>query len=184
LKLEIRTCFRLVGVLVWLATASFACAGWVREIEIKADPDEDGKRIYSFRFTPDKTCHYKVIEFECFFRQEFPWEDVRGRKYTKVHEPVTFTFRRENIKFVNDLDAFINFRVPVSRKRLVKKYGDKTFNKDAPIKLDRFRVTATANGKTIWDLILRAGGKFDVRALTEERKQPKTSKQESETASK
>lgn len=166
-------------LVAWLAVAGFAHAGWLREIEIKADPDEDGKRIYSFRFTPDETCHYDRIEFECFYRQEFPWEDLRGRKYTKVHEPVTFIFRRDNIKFVNDLDAFVNFRVPVSRKRLVKKYGDKTFNKDAPINLDRFRVTATANRKTIWNLVLRAGGKFDVRALTEERKQEEESKEKS-----
>jgi hypothetical protein len=167
-------------LIAWLAAAGVVHAGWVREIEIKADPDEDGKRIYSFRFTPDKTQTYDRIEFECVYRQEFPWEDMRGRKYNKVHEPVTFIFRRDDIRFVNDLDAFINFRVPVSRKRLVAKYGEKTFNKESPIKLDRFRVTATANKKILWNLVLRAGGKFDVRALTEEKKPPDEAKGQSE----
>jgi len=167
---------RTAILLAWLLSAAVAWAGktnWLREVEIKVDPEEDGKKIYSFRFMPDRTLKYDFIEFECFYRQEFPWEDVRGRKYTKIHEPVTFTYRCKNIRLVNDLDAYIHFRVPTSRKRLVKIHGEKAFNKEAPITVNRFRITGKAGKKVIWNLVLAAGGKFDTRALTEEHKEEK-----------
>lgn len=142
-------------------------ANWVREIEITMDPEEFGQHVFSFRFTPDRTVTYAAMEFEFFYRQKFPWEDVHGRKYTKTHEPVTFIYRRPKVELVNDLDGYVNFRVPISMARLVRKYGKTTFNRDYPITVNRIRLTAMLNGSnTAWEVTLPPAGKIDARALT------------------
>lgn len=139
---------------------------WIREIEISPDPIKDGHQVFAFRFMPDKTVSYDLIEFECTYHQEFPWEDVRGRKYTKVHEPVTFIHRRVGISFVNDLDAYINFRVPMAMPLLIQNYGPTTFNKEAPIAVSRISIVATRGGRKAWSVELPSKGKFDARKLT------------------
>jgi hypothetical protein len=163
-----------IGVFLALGAGAVRAnvTNWIREIEITPDPIRDGHQIFAFRFMPDKTASYDLIAFECTYHQEFPWEDVRGRKYTKIHEPVTFVFRRAGPSFVNDLDAYINFRVPMAMPLLIQSYGPTTFNKEAPISISTIAIVATVNGQTAWSVKLPSKGKFDARPLTPYKEPP------------
>jgi hypothetical protein len=154
----------------WIAQAG--PTNWVREVEIVPEPVQVGHQVFSVRFTPDKTVTYDMIAFECVYRQEFPWEDVRGRKYTKIHEPVTFAFRRPGVSFVAELDAYVNFRVPLAMPLLVQSYGPTAFNKEYPVTVHRIRITATAGGRKAWFMELAAKGRFDARPLTPYKEPP------------
>jgi hypothetical protein len=158
-------------VCITLALASgVACAGEpVREIEITHDPEVKGKTVYTVRMMPAETRSYDAITFECVYHQEFPWVDTRGRKSTKVHEPVTFKYRRTDVELVNDLDAYINFRVPTSREQLDRIYGPKVFNKDHPVTVAHIRMTAVAAGETVWRYDLAAPGKHNIAEHLERR---------------
>jgi len=155
-----------------LIPAVSLAGSWVREMEIRSEPEDQGQKVYMIRFTPGKTVIYDEIAFECVYRQEMPWEDMRGRKYTKVIEPVTFIFRRSSVSFVNELDADINFKVPVSYARLSEKFGLTTFNKAYPISVNRIRITAVAAGAAAWQVELSGEGKFDTGKTTAEKEEP------------
>jgi hypothetical protein len=162
-----------IGLVMALEMAARAnSTNWIREIEITPDPVKDGHQVFAFRFMPDKTASYDLIEFECTYHQEFPWEDVRGRKYTKVHEPVTFIYRRVGVSLVNDLDAYINFRVPMALPLLIQSYGPTTFNKEHPITVSRVAITATAGGQKAWSVTFPSKGRFDARGQTPYREPP------------
>jgi hypothetical protein len=139
----------------------------VREIEITRDPEVRGKTIYTVRMMPSETRSYDAITFECVYHQEFPWIDTRGRKSMKVHEPVTFTHRRADIKLVNDLDAYVNFRVPTSREQLDRIYGPKVFNKEHPVTVARIKMTAVSKGEKVWSYDLEAPGKHNIAEYLE-----------------
>jgi len=164
---------RLVLAAILLAcgvsTAPAGPAEWVSRVRVLADPPKNGQVTYAVRFTPERTLSYEAITFECVYRQEFPWEDFKGRKFTKVLEPVIFTFRRAAVSFVAELDADVNFQVPVDYATLADKYGPTTFNKDYPITINRIRITAVVAGAEAWQVELPgAGGDFDMKALPAE----------------
>ena len=148
-----------MGMGMLLVTVALAGPGeWLQEVEVKSDPDREGLRDYTFRFRPDKTHAVEAITFECVYHQEFPWENVWGKKYTKVIEPVSFTYRQPGVRLTADLDKYISFRMPVSRARLEQKYGPKTFNKDAPIVVDRIIVKAVRGEETVWSFTVPPKG--------------------------
>jgi len=160
-----------------LVPAASLAGSWVREMEIKSEPESQGQKVCMVRFTPEKTVVYDEISFECVYRQEMPWEDIRGRKYTKTIEPVTFIFRRSSVAFVNELDADINFKVPVSYARLSEKFGLTVFNKAYPISINRIKITAVSAGAPAWQVELTGEGKFDTREMTVLKEEPAVSGQ-------
>jgi len=160
----------LLSVTVLLSSS--AHAEWIREIEITSDPEVDGKKIFTVRFMPKKTFKYDRILFDCVYRQELPWENARGKKYTKVYEPVSFTYRHSDVKLVNDLDHYSSFRVPIGLKRLQAIYGPKLFNKVRPITIARMKISGISKGKTIWSYELAAKGKHVIADLKHRRKKP------------
>lgn len=131
---------------------------WLQEIEITSEPERKGKKDFTVRILPGKTHDCDKIIFECIYHQEFPWEDARGRKYTKIHEPVTFKYRRRDIKLVDDLDTYVSFRVPISMKRLATAHGRKVFNKNYPVSVARLKIKAVSGNQTRWSHELKATG--------------------------
>jgi hypothetical protein len=156
------------------AAFAFACllafpmaspAQWFREVQVSSEPELNGKKDYTVKFAPQKTHDCERIVFECVYHQEFPWEDVRGKKYTKVSEPVVFTYRRLDVKFVNELDNYLSFKVPVSLPLLEEAYGPRVFNKQHPVSIPRIRIAAYVQDKPIWAYELKTESKFDGAAL-------------------
>ena len=142
------------------------------EIEVSSEPGEDGVRVYTVRLAPDRTATYDLIVYDCVYRQEFPWENFRGKKYTKVHEPVSFVYREKVPRLVAELDHYTNFRVPLSMERLVAAYGHKVFNKDEAVTVDRIRISALKGGVTQWIYEVPAQGKQSGAKLTACLKEP------------
>jgi len=155
-------------VLGWMACLALLHLGLaagaiddLREAEMTIeDEPEIGKAIYTFRFLPAKSQVADKLVFECVYRQVFVVENSRGERFEKVHEPEVFKVERRNEKFVDELDLYINFRVPTSRERIVQAFGKGIFNEQAEIAIDRVRVTATVGGKKAWQMEFRAGQLF------------------------
>ena len=136
---------------VFLAAAVLPAPGqWVKEIEIRSELTVPGKMDFTVRLLPRKTQMVDRLSFACVYHQEFPWEDIRGRKSIKVHEPVAFTYRRRKVKLVQDLDTYISFRVPMDRKKLEATYGRQTFNDDHEITIERMRISAFVQDRKLW----------------------------------
>ena len=148
-----------------LLAAATSQAGWFRAIQVTVEDAVKGKRDFSVRFHPAKTHVCERVEIECIYHQEFPWENVRGKKYIKIHEPVTFEYRRRGVKMVNDLDEYISFRAPYGLDALTRKYGPKVFNDDYPVTVDRLRVTGYAKGEEIWSYEVPVNRQLDAAAL-------------------
>jgi hypothetical protein len=156
--------------LLWVAAVALAAgpvrAGWVREIEITTEPEENEQRDYTVRIRPETSHNCERIVFDCVLHQEFPWEETKGVTSTKRHEPVLFTYTRRNVKLVNDLDTFISFHVPVGLKLLQETYGPHVFNARYPVIVDRMKISGVAGDKTVWSVELKVPGKHDVTAAT------------------
>lgn len=156
----------IVSILValLLSTASVS-ADWFQEIEATSAQTVEDKMDFTVRFMPAKTHLCDTVLIECVFHQEFPWQDVRGRKYTKIHEPVSFEYLRRDAKMVHDLDHYISFRSPWGLETLQEKYGKKVFNKDYPVTVSRLRITARSKGQEIWSYTIDVNTKLDQAAL-------------------
>ena len=144
---------------VWLACLPLvSAADWLSEVEITRDPVKKGEQEYTVRLLPNKTHQCDKVVFECVYRQEFPWENARGKVYTKIHEPVPFTYRSRDVRLVADLDNYTNFRVPIGLELLAKAYGDKVFNKDYPVTIARIRITGSSASGVLWQHELKVPG--------------------------
>ena len=141
------------------ASAAAASTNYFHEVEVKTDVEAEGRKDFTVRFTPEMTHQCDRIVFECFYHQEFPWENARGKKYTKTIEPVRFTYVRSNVHMVNELDSYISFKVPTSRDLLQRTYGPTVFSADYPVTVPRIRATAEAGGKKLWSYILPTDSK-------------------------
>lgn len=150
------------SVAILLVVVNITLAEWVSKIEIQVDPIKDGTRIYTFKFAPEKTQEYDYINFECIYHQEIPWVNPRGEKYTKIHEPVSFSYRRKSVRFVADLDSYICFRVPFDYNDLCERYGPNVFHANYPITVPRIKITAVTNNVPAWSIELSGEGKFEV----------------------
>ncbi len=155
---------RFGGVIFVVASllAVAVYAGPISEIEINSEPEKDGQRDFSIRFMPAKTHQCDDIVFECVYRQQFPWENLQGEKYTKIYEPVSFKYHSHNVRMVEALDKYISFRVPMSIERLKKVYGEKIFNEEYPIVIGHIKIKAMRGENLIWSYDLPAGGDFKV----------------------
>jgi hypothetical protein len=157
-----RIIVRAVALLaILLGGLAAAAIDDLREAEMTIEPEpEIGKAIYTFRFLPAKSQVADKLTFECIYRQVFTVENSRGETFEKIHEPEVFKVERRNEKFVDELDLYINFRVPISRERIVQAFGKGIFNEQAEISIDRVRVTATVGGKKAWSMEFRDGQLF------------------------
>ncbi len=132
----------------------------IQTLEITTEPEDSGKTIYTLRITPGMTENIDVLSFECIYHQEFPFEDSSGKKYTKIHEPESFTYREKNVRLVDELDKYFNFRVPLTLQLLIPIYGDKTFNDKYPVTVSTMKIKAQKDGKKLWEHKIRAQGKY------------------------
>ena len=133
---------------------------WIREVEIASEPARNGQKDFTVRILPARTHRCETLVFECVYHQEFPWVNARGKEYVKIHEPVRFAYRRKGVKFVNDLDKYVSFRVPVSLARLQTMYGDKVFNAEHPVTVARMKISVLAGEDEVaWSRELPAEGK-------------------------
>lgn len=153
--------------LALLALPLAACGeDYLVEIEIAPEEEAYGQKDYTVRLLPGKTHRCKVITFGCVLQQKFPWEDTRGRKYIKVHEPMTYVYRERDVKLVHDLDRYISFRAPIGLDRLKRMYGEKTFNPDHPVVVSRIKMTATGeDGAELWSYELEPKGTYSMADL-------------------
>ncbi len=155
---------RNATILAFLATA--AAAAPVREVEITPDPIDNGQQVFTLRIKPGETRSYERMTFDCTYRQEYISQttDTQGSKV--INEPAAFTYRRKDVKLVDDLDCYISFRVPVDLAKLSDMYGRTTFSTNAPVRIARIKITAfTADGKA-WSFDLEASGLHKLDTIT------------------
>lgn len=144
----------------WLCLVQGAAfAGWLQEIEVEADPVRNGRQDYTVRIRPARTHTCSRIRFECVYHQSFPWVNVYGEAYTKVHEPVSHVHEVKDVRLVNDLDSYHSFRIPVALDQLQAIYGTKVFNSAFPVSVSRLRVAGYQGDTKIWSREIPAGGK-------------------------
>ena len=149
---------RIITMFAIVTTAISAYAGeWLQTVELKAAPEKDGEIEFTVRFTPSKTVQYSLIEFTSVYQQTFPFKDSLGRKRNKTIEPVKYSYKRRNIKLVDDLDSYVIFRTPINVAKLNDTYGAKTFVENAPVKVDRILMTAYTNDVQVWQGMLVPG---------------------------
>jgi hypothetical protein len=122
----------------------------ILELKVTREDEDTGKSIFTIRTLPGKTVVYDKIDYKITYHQEFDFEDSRGNKYHKIHEPAVFKYSAKNVKMVEDLDNYINFRVPVSRERLKVIYGTLTFHPKYPISIPQIEITAFFKKKLVW----------------------------------
>jgi hypothetical protein len=143
-------------VLILLACSTARCpAEWFSEIEVRSEPEANGQKDYTVRFKPIRTHQCDHVLFECVYRQELPWVEADGQKSTRIHEPVRHSYRRTAVKFVNDLDNYISFRVPVSLERLQQAFGLDAFDAGHPITVPRMWITGATSTQTLWRFEVR-----------------------------
>ena len=134
---------------VALLLAVRVCSGgFFSEIEVLSDPEVNGQKDYTVRFHPVESHTCDEVVFECIYAQEIPWTEADGKKSVKIHEPVRFAYRRAGAKFVNDLDHYISFRVPVAFSRLERMYGEGVFKAEYPVVIRRMRISGSASART------------------------------------
>lgn len=148
---------RIVALLFPFLCITGALADPVREIEITSTPPRDGQLIMDVRLTPGQTAQYEKLTFECVLRQEFPSEATHRKRELNIHEPAAFTYRRKDVKMVEDLDTHINFKVPISFDRLVEIYGQTTFNTNFPVTVSRVVISAMSKALS-WSYDIPANG--------------------------
>lgn len=146
----------LAAVLLTLATAG---AEPVREIEITSNPPDPatGQQLFNVRLTPDETAEYERISFDCVLRQAFTDQATHTKSSMKIHEPAVFTYRRKDVKMVQDLDTHISFRIPVGHQRLQEIFGQTAFNTNYPVTVDRMVIT-TSGPQLSWTNEVPASG--------------------------
>jgi hypothetical protein len=122
----------------------------IKELDVTREDEETGKSIFTIHILPGKTQKLDKIEYEIDYHQDFPFEDSRGRKYHKIHEPAVFKYSLKQEKMVEDLDHYVNFRVPVGREQLELIYGTLAFHPQHPITIPRITIKAYNDDKIVW----------------------------------
>ena len=123
----------------------------ILELNITREDEGTGKSIFTVHMLPGQTEKFDKIVYIVIYHQDFPFEDSRGNKYHKIHEPAKFKYTRNDIKLVEDLDNYVNFRVPVSRERLKTIYGKFAFHPKYPITEPRMIIRAYRRGQLAWE---------------------------------
>lgn len=130
----------------------------LREIEITADKPENGQQVFTVRMTPGETVQCDKLTFDCVYHQEYQSQTSDQKKKTESRDPASFTYRRKDIKLVDDLDSFVSFRVPISMQRLVDIYGESAFNTNVAVRVSKMIITAVVEDKPIWTYEVEAKG--------------------------
>ena len=159
LKKEILLGAILIGV-ICLPLSIFADAYKINELAVSREDEDNGKSILTVHILPGETQKFDKIEYIITYHQDFPFEDSRGRKYHKIHEPAAFTYERKKVKLVEDLDNYINFRIPISRERLKIIYGKLTFHPKFPITIPIIKIRAYDDGDLVWEYDLKINKKY------------------------
>lgn len=132
----------------------------MQELEITREDEDTGKAIFTIHTLPGKTGKFDKIEYELVYHQEFDFENSRGKKYYKIHEPAKFKYTRRDEKMVADLDHYVNFRAPVSAEQIELMYGNQTFKKNVPINIPRIIIRAYQYDEMLWQYTLEIGKKY------------------------
>jgi hypothetical protein len=150
---------RIAAILpAFLAMTLGLSAGPISEYEITSDPVQDGMLTFDVRFTPGETHDYDKLTFDCVLHQEFPKTTTDRQSGVQVNEPAVFTYRRRDIRMVEELDVHIAFKVPVSVERLKEIFGLTAFNAKYPVTVPRIAVTAEIGGKKAWSMVCETTG--------------------------
>jgi hypothetical protein len=156
---------RAVGVLAVLA-AGVSLAEPIREAELTCEPPVGDKQIFTIRLRPGMNQECDALVFDCYYRQVFLWEMTNEPTALRVHEPEFFTYKRKNVKLVEDLDRYISFWVPAGMETLRTIYGDTAFKTNCPVSVGHIVISAIVTNTTLWTLDLGTNGvqKFDAPA--------------------
>ncbi|MGI6496261.1 MAG: hypothetical protein ACOX5G_09270 [Kiritimatiellia bacterium] len=148
---------------LFLAFAPVYAGEWLDEAEFTLDPPgADGIQIVNARLAPSRTVGYDQLRFECVYHQEVPWKDSDGKQSVKIVEPVTFTYRRPDVRLVHELDFHCSFRVPIALEKLVETYGKGVFGPKEDVVIDRIRLSGVQGGKTLWTQEFKVPGLHEV----------------------
>jgi hypothetical protein len=152
--------FRIATVsCLLLSLVGLASADPVREVEIVPDPVQDGQQTFDVCLTPGESRTYDKLTFVCVLHQEFPKATTDQRTGLQIHEPAVFTYRRRDVKMVEDLDVHVSFKVPLSLERLKDIYGVTTFNTNYPVTVSKMTISASVKDATVWSFEVKAGGR-------------------------
>ena len=127
----------------------------IQSLEILREDEGTGKTIFTVHLLPGESKKFDKVEYIIVYHQDFPFEDSRGNKYHKIHEPGRFKYTLKKAKFVADLDNYVNFRVPTSRERLKVIYGQFAFNPKYPITEPRLEILAYDGSEVVWKGVFR-----------------------------
>ena len=152
---------------MWLLIGGTCLGGAIEEVEITPDPPFDGQQVFTVRLRPATTQICDKIVFDCFLRQEFNWELTNQERRVKANEAM-FTYRRKDVKLVEDLDYYISFRVPVSMDKLINIYGVTAFRTNAPVSVTRMRISGIVGHDTVWSFETEAKGLHQIGAAEAE----------------
>jgi hypothetical protein len=147
--------FLVLALLCCLTVPVSAGSFKVQELDISREDEGTGKSIFTVHILPGETKKFDKVEYILIYHQDFPFEDSRGNKYHKIHEPAKYKYTRRKVKFVEDLDSYVNFRVPVSRDRLRMIYGKFAFHPKYPITIPRMIIRAYDDGDVVWEQVVR-----------------------------
>ncbi len=147
--------FVLTAVATLVCIAATAAPYKILELNIVREEEGTGKTIFTVHMLPGETKKFDKIEYIVVYHQDFPFEDSRGNKYHKIHEPAKFKYTRRDVKLVEDLDNYVNFRVPTSRERLRIIYGQFAFHAKYPITEPRMIIRAYEDGEIAWEQEIR-----------------------------
>ena len=151
LKQKILKYVILIMAMGLLLNISATDAYRISELTVTREDEDTGKSIFTVHILPGETQKFDKLKYIITYHQDFPFEDSRGRKYHKIHEPAVFTYERKKVKLVEDLDNYINFRVPISRERLKIIYGKLTFHPKFPITIPSIKICAYDDGEVVWE---------------------------------
>ncbi len=148
--------------MAWLAApalaAGIAQAAPVREFDIKLDGEPvSGKQVVTVRFTPGETRNVELLVFESVLRQEYVQTDSAGRQRRRVVEPAVFTHRERGVRFVEALDKYISFWVPIGVQQLQEAFGETLFVAQAPVTIHKVVIKAYVGGEVVWTIEGRPG---------------------------
>ncbi len=132
----------------------------VREIEIKPDPPEADKQIFTVRFVPDENITYDQVVFDCTLQQELTLLTPDGVKTNKTYEVGKFTSRHRNIKMVRGLDCYISFFAQMGSRNTCDLAGDTKVLTNAPVTVSRIKITTYRGGKADWTVKTNARGVY------------------------
>ena len=148
-------------ILTWsllLFAAGMAGGDGVREIEIKPDPPDADKQIFTIRFVPDETTVYDQIVIACTLQQELVLATPDGGQTNMICQAGIFTARQRNVKMVKGVDCYVSFFVQLRTQRFCDMSGKSNVQTNVPVTVARMKITAYRKGKAVWSVPTNARG--------------------------